>query len=206
MDFYITARPEYPSIVQRIQSGETFLDAGCCFGYIPPATRVRRRAESNLFGTDLRQEFIDLGYELFKDEDSFGAKFIAGNILDPDDKGLDVFNGKLDIIHAASFFHLFSWDDQVKVGERLIQFFKPDAKEPTLLGRQVGNHSPPPRTGEQGEGSRRYHHNVDSFQALWDVIGKNTGTTWKVTGEVSDESRGPDDGRIILKFVVTEAK
>ena len=131
---------------------------------------------------------------------------MTGNVLDSGDKALESLDGKIDIIHAASFFHLFSWDDQVRVGERLVSFFKPNAEKATLVGRQMGTHTPGPRTGEAGEGSSRYRHNVESFQELWNVIGERTGTKWKVSGEARDERVGPDVERTILQFTVIKAE
>ena len=151
-----------------------------------------------LAGTDLRPEFIELGYDLFLDKNTLETEFVTGNILDPSDTGLVSLDARFDIIHVASFFHLFSWEDQLKVGVRLVGFLRPGTRA-LILGRQVGTRQP----ADSGEGSAvlRYLHNVQSFQALWDVIGEKTGTKWKVTGELFDS--GFDDvPRVLFRFVI----
>ncbi len=86
-------------------------------------------------GTDLRPEFVvDLGYELFRDRGRFAARFVTGNVLDPTDAGLQSHDGGFDVVHTASLFHLFWWDDQVCVGERIERSFKSGAKA-LVLGR-----------------------------------------------------------------------
>lgn len=34
---------------------------------------------ANLIGTDIQQGFLDLGYDLFKDHDTFEGRFMAGD-------------------------------------------------------------------------------------------------------------------------------
>lgn len=155
-----------------------------------------------MIGADLRQEFIDLGYELFKDRDMFEGRFVTGNMLELSDPALATLDGKADIIHAASIFHLFGYDDQIKLGERLVRFFKPDAREAMLIGRQVGNWNPLDRASHDEHGLGRYHHSPGTLQGLWDVIGERTGTRWKVDAKLEEEDRGSNAKRVTIKFVV----
>lgn len=61
-----------------------------------------------LYGTDLQPRFLELGYELFRDRDWMKEGiFVAGDMLQENDANLDVLTGKIDIIYASSFFHLF---------------------------------------------------------------------------------------------------
>ncbi|KAH8902640.1 hypothetical protein BR93DRAFT_919711 [Coniochaeta sp. PMI_546] len=197
LDLYITTLPVYPEVLERLKSGDTLLDAGCCFGYVLRQLALDGAPQANLIGADLRQEFIDLGYELFRDRDTFGGRFVAGNMLDPADTALTSIDGKVDLIHAASFFHLFNWDDQVRLGERLVRFFKPDAKKALVFGRQVGNRSP--RTQQEGG---RYRHDPETLQELWDEIGRKTGTRWKATATLHDDFVAHDEQRVLIKFAV----
>lgn len=158
---------------------------------------------ANLTGTDLRPEFVELGYELFRDRDTFGGAFVTGDILDPSDGALAGLDGRFDVVHSASFFHLFGWDDQVRVGERIVKFFKPGAKA-LVLGRQVGTFEPLSLEEYRAQGGEgRYHHNVETLQKLWDVIGEKTGTRWKVTGEMFDFNF-EEVFRVIIRFVVSK--
>ncbi|KAH8893969.1 hypothetical protein GQ53DRAFT_745374 [Thozetella sp. PMI_491] len=206
LDFYITTRPEYPEILRRLKSGETFLDAGTCFGYVLRQLTFDGAPQESLFGTDLRQDFIDLGYELFRDRDTFRATFATGNLLDDADLRLDVLDGKMDIIHAASLFHLFPWEQQMRLGKRVIRFFKPDARQPMLVGRQVGSLAPEPHPTDPKACIGRGQHSVETFRHLWDLIGEQTGTRWAVEASIKDEGDDHDPNRIILRFVVTKLK
>ncbi|KAK3901375.1 hypothetical protein C8A05DRAFT_16439 [Staphylotrichum tortipilum] len=64
--------------------------------------------------TDLRPEFVDLGYELFRGRGWFAARFVTGNVLDPTDAGLQSLDGGFNIVHTASLFHFFGWDESVR--------------------------------------------------------------------------------------------
>ena len=52
-----------------------------------------------LTGTELERDFIDLGYELYKDRDSLKTTFVSGDFFNLDSTSLKP--GSFDIIHAA---------------------------------------------------------------------------------------------------------
>ncbi|KAK3689345.1 hypothetical protein B0T22DRAFT_528349 [Podospora appendiculata] len=207
LDMYITTLPEYPELLTRTRAGATLLDCGCCLGQTLRQLAHDGAPQRNLVGTDLRPEFIDLGYDLFRDRETFGGKFVTGSMLDPEDAGLKALDGTVDIIHAASFFHLFGWEDQVVIGVRMVRFFKDGVEGATVLGRQIGN---PGEVLEPEEHARRglgrYHHNRASMQRLWDVVGARTGTEWKVEAEletvVEEAVDGNEENRTTIRFVV----
>lgn len=196
MDCVITSLPEYPAIIERLKRGDVLLDAGCAFGYVLRQLAVDGAPASNLIGAELRQGFIDLGYELFKDRDTFDARFYAGDLLDAEDHSYDEINGKIDIIHAAALFHLFGWDDQVKLGVRLVKFFKPTATKALVVGRQIANPHPLDPAEHAKQELTWYRHNAQTWQRLWNVIGDETGTKWKATATVRERetSNGPRAG------------
>jgi len=125
-------------------------------------------------------------------------------MLDANESALEVLDGRVDMIHAASFFHLFGWADQVRLGERMVRFFKKGAAEAMILGRQRGVREPMSREEHEQKGLVKYHHNPESFQVLWDEIGSKTGTKWKVDAELIEEARGRDNTemRVGLRFIV----
>lgn len=198
-----------------MRSGEALLDAGCCFGHTLRRLAADGAPPANLTGVDLDARFVDLGYELFRDRDRFGARFVAGDMLSGGDSSsspdpLAQLDGQFGIIHASAVFHLFGYDVQVRLAERLVRFFRSRGEEEEeeeggggalLVGQQVGTYEPlaveawREQEARGGEGVKRnYHHNVDSFQTLWDKVGETTGTRWKVTGELRErqvQRRGP---------------
>ncbi|CAK7213056.1 hypothetical protein SCUCBS95973_001669 [Sporothrix curviconia] len=198
LDLYVTKLPVYPKVVERLRDGgDRLLDAGCCFGYVLRQLAADGAPMASLVGSDLEQPFLDLGFDLFRDRDTFKGSFVAGDMLsnnceaggEEDDK-LAALDGTFDIVHAASFFHLFSWEDQVRLGERVVRFFRPadtatNSGEPRLLfGRQVGNVAPVSRETLAARGEYRFHHNPATLQQLWDEIGERTKTRWRVEAEL----------------------
>lgn len=142
-------------------------------------------AGSKLYGTDLESRFIRLGYELFKDKRSLGATFVPGDMIDFDDRRLQALEGKVTIIHASSFFHLFTWIQQLGIGKRLVSFLKPGTNNALIFGRQMGTSRPGPASGQQ---RGAFLHDEASFQRLWDEIGKLTGTKWTVMFDAVEDS------------------
>ncbi|KAH8809369.1 methyltransferase domain-containing protein [Xylogone sp. PMI_703] len=209
LDCVITSLPEYPDVIERVKSGDVLLDAGCAFGYVLRQLAIDGAPAANLIGVELRQEFIDLGYELFRDGDTFDGHFFTGDLLDLEGHALDAINGKVDIIHAAALFHLFGWDDQVKLGVRLVRFFKPDTTKALVIGRQVGNFNPLDPADHLAQGLTWYRHNLQTWQRLWDVIGEITNTEWKATGvlrETQVSTFGPNGSRAGMTFAVSRIK
>jgi len=66
LDLYITTAPDHPYIIALLMAGEKLLSLCCCFG-LPsvssPSTTPRPRT---LQGADLRPDFVELGYKLFR--------------------------------------------------------------------------------------------------------------------------------------------
>lgn len=154
MDFYITQLPEYPTILTRLKSGDALLDLGCCFGHIMRQIVFDGAPSENLTGTDLRPEFIELGYELFRDRAIFKSDFVTGDILDEDDEGLASLNGRFDVVHAAAFFHLFDWSTQVprkdwREAGAVLQAWQKEC----IVSRQA-DWEPEAAEGETGRGKR----------------------------------------------------
>lgn len=157
-------------------------------------------------GVDIDKGFIDLGYELFQDRDRFKAQFVVGDVLNSS-ASLEPLYGQFDIINASSFFHLFGWDDQVTIGQRLVRFFKPEADKAMIVGRQVGAYEAQnlEEWREQAKVDaatrRHYRHDLASWQLLWDEVGAKTGTKWETGGELIERSE-EDVGAPFLHFVV----
>ena len=147
----------------------------------------------NLYGADLRLDFLELGYELFRDKGRLKAHFLEGDVFEEEDGAgeggteLSKLDGKIDIIHAASFLHLFSWDEQVRAGTRMVRLMTD--KDPIIFGTQVGSTKPGAYARWIDKDRTRYDHDPATFQKLWDVIGERTGTKWKVAAELHEDQR-----------------
>ena len=191
---------------------QKLLDLGCCFGQDIRRLVADGVIGSNLYGADLRLEFLELGYELFRDKGRLEAHFLEADVFEVDGeaeggKELKKLDGTIDIIHAASFLHLFAWEQQVQAGMRMVRLM---TKGSLVLGRQAGTTKPGEYARRAYQSGSRYVHDPDTFQKLWDVIGEKTGTKWKVIAELrkvkgwqsrEQEERNAGDSRM-LQFEV----
>lgn len=148
---------------------------------------------NRLFGADLEPRFMEVGYELFRDKKKLRSMFVACDVLEGAENNtaaedpLKLLDGKMTVIHATSFFHLFGWNDQVIAGKRIVRLLKPKDPNVFIFGRQVGCEDPGLQTGPRGHA--RFLHNPETWQRLWDVIGEETNTRWRTEVDVIPDSR-----------------
>ncbi|KAI4156944.1 MAG: hypothetical protein L6R39_000896 [Caloplaca ligustica] len=189
LDLSISQHPAYPRLLSRLtkppsppQSPATLLDLGCCFGQDVRKLIYDGAAANNLYACDLEPEFLDLGYDLFRDRETCGAHFFAVDLFAPN-ADMRALEGKVDIIHAASFLHIFGWQEQVSICQLITRLLRPQ-KGSLVIGRQVGNLA----AGEMGENAANkfldrgkvWRHINDSFRRMWLEVGEMTGTKWDV--------------------------
>lgn len=181
----------YQQVLFRLKvprSEDALLDLGCCVGQVLRQFRADGVRGDRLYGTDLESLFFDVGYALFRDQAFLDASFVAGDMLDPDDHRLHSLRGKITIVYAGSFFHLFNWIQQLYIGTRLVTFLRKGTKNAVIFGRHIGTKAP---RNPSVQSNTPYLHDERSFQKLWDEVGKITGTRWKVqvkkTGQLSTQ-------------------
>lgn len=132
---------------------------------------------SRLYGIDVEQELVELGYELFGDRESNQTKFLFGDAFSPP-ASFEALHNSIDIINDSAFSHLFPWNDQVKVCTLMAKFTRSGA---LVAGRLTGSL----KAGEYPsiiKGATGWRHNVESLQKLWDEVGEATNTKWKAQG------------------------
>ncbi|OBU01593.2 hypothetical protein VE01_00565 [Pseudogymnoascus verrucosus] len=179
--------PLYPSILSRLKDDkQTFLDLGCCLG-----TEIRQLVadgapSENIYGTDLRPEFWELGYELFRDKGSLKASFLTGDVFDPFSE-LGKLDKKVDILHAGLFFHLFSYDQQIEVAKKIVKLMRP-VKGSLLLGWQVGSLDVGVLQSSDGA-TILYRHDEESWAGLWREVGEQTGVKFVVESQLVEGAR-----------------
>ncbi|KAL6713339.1 hypothetical protein ACLMJK_008804 [Lecanora helva] len=186
LSYTIPHHPYYEPTLTRLRAGATFLDAGCCFGQeLRFLVHQEGIPGKQLYGFDLEQGFLDMGYELFRDRERLGAGMFVGNLLaDGDDSAapeaqqLHAHEGKMDIVHVASVLHSWRWDNQVRAAKRLVKLSKPQAGS-MIIGNQMGSvnagHYPMP-TGI----GYNYRHHEASMMRFWEQVGEETASKWKV--------------------------
>ena len=210
--------PFYPEILARLKKDNetaTLLDLGCCFAQDLRQLVQDGVSSSQLYGLDIEQKFLDLSYDLFLDRGKFRGTMLAadveaaGNGEKDEDHKLVTVKGKIDIIWAASFFHLFTRPRQLNIAKKLVELLRPVSGS-MLLGRQLGSVKP----GDYDimkDGRWQYRHSPETLAEFWEEVGRETGTKWRVEATVDDVDFGyhgsnmawgdPDMRRLLFKIV-----
>ncbi|KAH7319698.1 hypothetical protein B0I35DRAFT_217887 [Stachybotrys elegans] len=182
-----TSEAFYRQILFRLtvpKSADALLDLGCGVGQVLRQLRAEGVNDSQLYGTDIEPRLVDLGYDLFQDRHQLNARFVFGDVVDPDDTRFTTLRGKITMVHATSFFHLFNWVQQLYIGKRIVGFLKPGTRNAVIFGRQMGTTKP---SDSAVRSAAPYLHDGLSFQRLWDEIGRMTRTKWLVQLTALDE-------------------
>lgn len=131
-----------------------------------------------LVALDIRSEFLDLSYELFCDRGSFDASFVVDDVLAPRteerEKGMQSLEGQMMFVHAASFLHLFGWDDQLRACTALARLLRREAGA-MILGRFVGSVEPGEYPHATNPSGVMYSHDEETFQKLWRAVAGRMG-------------------------------
>ena len=170
------------------------VDLGCCFGQELRRLVFDGAPATNLYGLDLRQEFFDLGYDLFVDEGKTDINFITGNIF-TDTSSIGCLNGNVSVVYASAFFHLFDRPQQLQAAKLVSRLLKP-VPNSMVLGRQVGSIVPGSYEHKTNPASAMYRHDVQSWIALWDEVGTEEGVKWDVEAELREVKRIKGDGLV----------
>lgn len=150
--------------------GAKYLDIGCCLGQDIRKLIHDGAPPENLYGAELTAPFIDLSFELFRDQ-GIGTHFFQADALTPLDDGespLGKLRGKIDFIHLGMVLHVFDREKQQILLENCISLLKPECGS-LILGTAVGDVE-----GTQVPAGN-FMHSDETFKAIWDGIGKKTG-------------------------------
>lgn len=168
------------------KASRTFLDLGTCLGQDIRKLIFDGVPLDSVYGADLLAEFVNIGYDLFRDEEKLPrSHFIAPADIFDESSRLKEFDGKVDIVHANSVFHLFSWDDQVKAAKRVVKLMRPQ-KGSLILGSQIAHNEPgevPSRPGRRS--GTMYRHDEKSWERFWGGVGKEVGLAFTVRSSLS---------------------
>ncbi|KAJ6092299.1 hypothetical protein N7467_004268 [Penicillium canescens] len=157
----VAQSPLYSATPERLKLGEKLLDVRCAVGQELRLLVFDGVPSEHLYALDLRQDFFDMGYDLFNDHDTLKSHFIMVDIFDDNSDLVNKLINKIDIVNAASFFHLFNWDKQVTIAKRLVGLLH-DKPRSLLIRRQ------------------HYRYDSATWKKLWEQVGEETGTKWEV--------------------------
>ncbi|KIW13187.1 hypothetical protein PV08_08374 [Exophiala spinifera] len=180
-----------------------FLDLGTCLGQDIRKLIYDGADPSRLYGADLKPEFIDAGYELFRDADKLprDKHFIAPADVFDDSPSTELAakcDGKVGILHISAVFHLFDLAAQRAMARRCLKLLDPRRGRVLLCGGQVGNVNPGEVARLTGKGSR-FRHDERSWRDMWEGVVAEDAWRDKIRGvEVGCEMEGWID-RIEMK-------
>ncbi|KAF2877220.1 hypothetical protein BDV95DRAFT_141169 [Massariosphaeria phaeospora] len=184
LDLSLNQMKEYAEVLKRLNEGQKLLDMACCFGQEIRQLVADGAPSDNLYGCDLRKEYIELGYKLFGDGDKLGTKFLTADIFDST-SALTALRGQLDMVYAGSFFHLFGYEDQVTVSKAVASLLRPRPGS-MILGRQIGSVNAAEHGHKTNPTGTMFRHNVESVQDMWTQIGNDLGVSFAVTANLQD--------------------
>ena len=186
LDPVLFRHPRYNEVLGRIKGDQTLLDLGCGF-----AQSVRRLVydgapAQNIYAVDLKRDFIDLGFELFRDRDSLHAHFLVADIFDESESNeLAEVEESIDIIWAFAFFHLWNLDEQRTAGTHAAHLLK-RRKGSMIIGGQAGHIIGGEYPASTASG-KIFFHDVQTFKKMWTEIGEVTDMKFKIDVTVDDQ-------------------
>ena len=112
---------------------------------------------------------------------------------------------RIDIVYAASFFHLFGWEDQATAAVKVVGMLRP-VRGSLVFGHQMGYIRAGSQLMAAAPKGSAYLHDVESWRRLWEEVGRDLGIEFEVhaaleaDGPVAEAMRRPDPGRRLLRF------
>lgn len=184
MDLSLHQQPSYPRILAALQGSATLLDIGCCIAQDLRKLVHDGARSDNLVGLEVTPGLFDIAFDFFNDHDTFQGEFINADLFDRTNTALIPMRGTFSFVHLGMVLHTWDLEAQARACARVVEFLKP---EPGVLvvGQAVGHL----HAQETGDKKKIFRHNRESFQALWDDVGRQTGTSWEVRAEL-DEGLG----------------
>jgi hypothetical protein len=139
----------------------------------------------NLQGLELKLGLTELGFDLFRDENSFRGSFSAGDILSQADiPGLQ--DGSFDIIHAGTFLDKQDEHEQVQALTRMIRLLKPRSGS-LVFGSRLLIEPTTNATGSIRRDSKS--HGARSFRDMVKIVGIDLGVELDVQESANEKTR-----------------
>lgn len=180
LNLTINLSPYYPTLLSRLRDEKQKLfDLGCCFGQDVRKLVSDGAPSENIYGADLYADFMQLGYELFRDRKTLKSTFFPTDIMNEQDLLLKGLNGEMDIVYLGLFLHHFDFETCVQVCVRVSKLLKPQPGS-LVMGVQVGGITGDKKPIPIPSGGILFRHDIESFGKVWEEVGAITGTKWKV--------------------------
>jgi len=185
LDFNAASHPAYAGALEQGKKDAIYVELGCFFGTDSRKLVADGYPPDRILGVDLYQAFLDLGYELYKDnpDDKDTPAFLAGDIFKillppvgmfltqkPSNlHSLTSLNGlrsNTGCVSCFAFFHLFDLATQKKLATLILHLLNKQSGS-VLFGGQRGL-----KEGQEDDEPVKKRHSAESFKALWiEVLG-----------------------------------
>lgn len=175
----LSLHPSYSSLLSRLcSSTTTFLDLGTCVGQDLRKLVYDGAPSQNLFGSDIFPQYESVGYELFRDRETFQGHFITADLFDTTSESPLVKTERTwDVINIVMFLHVFDWNTQILACKRVLQLLSRKSGS-MIIGAQTGSTEPeehvlkPPFVAE-GEHKTVYRQSKETFTEMWKIVEKD---------------------------------
>ncbi|KAK5107641.1 hypothetical protein LTR62_000976 [Meristemomyces frigidus] len=198
--------PIYPEILQRVKDGAFTMDVGTFIGHDLRRLVFDGAPSERLYGVDIVSHF-KVGYDFFRDRETFKGHFIEADFLSDDSSELTALKAKVDVIIISQVLHQWDWDHQVSASVRLVAFSKSGT---LVVGNQIGNVSAQEIALKDSLEVGQWRHNPESFARMWTVVGEATQTRWETQawlrtfpemGWDASDASWMEDGVRVIEFV-----
>ncbi|PVH77182.1 hypothetical protein DL98DRAFT_464056 [Cadophora sp. DSE1049] len=184
VELHIHEMNGYNDIVKRIQSGQKFLDLGCCLGQEIRKLVHDGAPSENIMGSELHGEYVELGYDLFRDQDKLKSKFVVGDFFELTRQ--DFHGERFDIIYQSAFLHLFNLQDQTDLIVKIVtELLKGPGS--MFVGRQVGALNPSEYQSRALRSGACYWHNEETWQRMVDNVASRIGKKFESKFEFGEK-------------------
>ena len=90
------------------------------------------------------------------------------------------------VIRISQMLHQWDWKGQVEAAKQLVYFSKPGT---LVIGFQIGSAEAKEVESKSFSLYKHWRHDPASLGRMWDVVGEQTETKWKVDGRVMEWER-----------------
>ena len=161
----MSLNPVYPEALRRLQHRAKLLDLGCGLGQDIRKLIHDGAPARDVYGCDASQGLIDADYDLFRDRSTLPNAIIVADAFDSEACMPPGSEAEVDIVAAGSIFHLFGWQEQLEVAERIVGCMR---SRPGLLvfGHHLGHVHAGTYPFGLDSGKMIFKHDEASFKRL----------------------------------------
>ena len=135
---------------------------------------------------DIFEDFFEVGYNLFRDRDTFRATFLAADLFASGDTPFSRLRGSMDVVWAGNFLHLFLREKQRQALISMLAMLN-SSPGAIMAGRFMGHAVPGEyHYGFRGKMASMYRHDQNSFRELCEEVFRDVEGRWNIDVQSHD--------------------